>query len=1597
MEDTSYEITSAQVALDSLATNISASRPKLENLVTRTDGTVDGFENAAQSDLVAQLGGIVKFTADNVHVNLQTLVDALDVVSTIHPFVAVAAIAFKAAIKMEVTRRMNDQRMLQLHANMCNMMHTVAWLGDFERQYIKGQETIDLEDRVGKCMTDIAADIRECTKSCILYQSRVLIARVLSGSQWEKKLSDFSARFYDHETKIDRLMSQISALKSSRSYAKLVDVDQKVDQVLLFASLRPQEDRKLQEFVEDHGGLDVVLKDESLRGELEGLIEENETSREDRLASAISDELGQDFQSTMQKLFNENQQTFDEHFRTHWDTLLVTLREENVGGKFRKELQDDDIRTLWTDMGWGGQVPADTLVLQLLRFAAEQLRPLQNASALHSNADSWAKYYLAREWKQGLLEAIDFDGSGSVNIEEMNTFSALRPQDSEIWSLPHWLAYWTVGRLLVMKRYYSTISEQLDRIRAISARALPVNRAFIQKLLGEGVFYACDCILAGVHGATKGRTSGEAEAAELIFEKFKGRVHSEEHQLRQLLQSVNYELDTCTIPLVVGHRRVDTTVLPLLYLLLEQTIKVIHQASTAALDRQQVLGLRASLWTLLRISYQRVEARRDMLITKSYNEAAIKRDIKAFALGLYYYVYCYDELANSSYLREQMKRYPDYITADFAGHRVKEIWCSSPGSLGTAWTYADIQEIVTNPAHDMHHFLHLCVEQGVMSRDGEPIDVFMKMARQAISKATRRGVLSAHTTSSGSPSHRISSDLARTELLARMDRVSRQTPADMLQLCCALVDNIIRRQIVHSPVKCDSCKKRTIHMTRLVCLICIDDSDEAASQRGRTTDYCTRCLFDKLQLRCSVSEHEQHSFLQVRRFTYNKWDHTFLTEARSRWEEQVLLCGYGDLWKPVTNPRRTRRRQTGSALICQSCQGPVGSSFWFCLDCRAGRVYVCHRCNADDKQINLHLLEDMFAEQLSESKSSEHETGDLHRWWHSLILVVNPRAGDSEALPPTSQVRQTTLADLAEQPFAGPNTSGHSWFPEPGQSLSEPSSDPIFNRALTATPTLIMASPERQPSLSVEPTQVPGSPDARHAHEDYMRTTSPAAFRSYSRAVDQQSFVAEGGLRSASPSAPGQFSSGRQPTRSWSISSAAPVIPEDGRSRDDSHPILPPSRSSTFAARSPSPGQQPGAHRYPSVSSEYLRRPVSPYQAHGQPSQAHPSPAARQPQDTASHMGYSAPWQDSGYVAPVIPSIDPNPPPSPLSSPHQRYSSASSDNASTLVNEPAFSLDARLRAMESSITERVERTSQQYYQRVENIAQETRTMVRRLLDYRDQDLYTPAPPAPRPPAPMPAPVQGFVPYTHQAAAPLYSGPAGSHEIAPHEWEMRMNHAMEIIRQLEFRTAALEHQLANMRPDNDRSSDIDIVIEPPSCADSDEFESPEPTWGMLDPDPDPWSAPQQPAAPASPTGNDGTELYQYQYPEPVIIPPVPPPVAPPAPLPVILESPNEEEAQSPDEPSLVSPVDDRGSENPGEPTEVAETTVPVAPSPEEPSLASPVDDRGDGHPEEHTEVTETTVSPTSSPSSVRPNFWTRVGQRFQTRSRPLQGAPRTTDC
>ncbi|KAG9050085.1 hypothetical protein FS842_011409, partial [Serendipita sp. 407] len=177
--------------------------------------------------------------------------------------------------------------------------------------------------------------------------------------------------------------------------------------------------------------------------------------------------------------------------------------------------------------------------------------------------DLWTLQYISLPRVPAILEAFDDDGSGFINVVEVNEFTSSRPQD---WSLVHWLAYWAEGWHYTIWEYRNKICSILkgmyglvDRMEIHSA-----NRSIVDLYLSSSTFKELDQLIKSVTPYTEANTA-------VLEEKIRGYIDKEEERLKSNLQKVDWNIDGLdTLSLITGRGRIERYIFPLLYLVLRR-------------------------------------------------------------------------------------------------------------------------------------------------------------------------------------------------------------------------------------------------------------------------------------------------------------------------------------------------------------------------------------------------------------------------------------------------------------------------------------------------------------------------------------------------------------------------------------------------------------------------------------------------------------------------------------------------------------------------------------------------------------------------------------------------------------------------------------------------------------------------------------------------------------------------------------------------------------------------------------------------------------------------------------------------------------------
>ncbi|KAF9644577.1 hypothetical protein BDM02DRAFT_928516 [Thelephora ganbajun] len=124
-----------------------------------------------------------------------SLMRALDEVAKVHPFIAVAVLAFKAAYTLETKRRENDKRVLTLYVEMKDMMAVLIQLKDVSDPKQVAPDGQTIEGRMQELCEAVAEDIKGCANACDTYLKKKILTKIFAGPIWEGRLLEFVGVF----------------------------------------------------------------------------------------------------------------------------------------------------------------------------------------------------------------------------------------------------------------------------------------------------------------------------------------------------------------------------------------------------------------------------------------------------------------------------------------------------------------------------------------------------------------------------------------------------------------------------------------------------------------------------------------------------------------------------------------------------------------------------------------------------------------------------------------------------------------------------------------------------------------------------------------------------------------------------------------------------------------------------------------------------------------------------------------------------------------------------------------------------------------------------------------------------------------------------------------------------------------------------------------------------------------------------------------------------------------------------------------------------------------------------------------------------------
>ncbi|KAJ7783010.1 hypothetical protein B0H16DRAFT_1495047 [Mycena metata] len=615
------------------------------------DGITKGLEAVGGLEAIEQ--GLNKFME-----GMPVLMNALDEVAKLHPFIGVAVMAFKAVWALEQKRRDNDRKILALHMEMKEMMGVLTQLKNVKDADEIAPDGSTIKGRMQEIVKLTADDIKACANACDAYSKKKLVTKILKGPIWEGKLVAFAGTFTKRRGEFTFALSIHTALGVDAANQTLGSVDKttqemnlKMDMMMkMFQQFVAPEQKEMMRLVEQKGGLqacqenDKILKELSdleakSSGSIGGVPQSTKATGKTSALEDLKDDLMVDPEVAMEKNLTVFSRKFEVQKRQIVDELTKVIEREGdrvisaVTAGPHDKIIDPDVHKIWKEMGWRGSVKSRHFVMALRDYYQENAEDSEGASG-QKRPDDWALAYLNVSRLQPISEAWDDDASGFVTTGEANTFTTSRPLE---WSLTHWAAFWAIGFHQSMTLYAVKIRELVAKMFTVRTLVLPANRTAVNSYL-EAIYHGVTSLESGL---------APCYVNEALQEKFSSYVEAEEARLRGNLEAVDYDLDAAnTLTLIY---------LPMIYLLLKRDFEIFRICQKQVIHPDELWDAADTLGWVIAAAQERVDL---LESTFQQQKMDVAQEFKTYAHGIFQYMNDPSGLWDAKVVLSQ--EFPDY-------------------------------------------------------------------------------------------------------------------------------------------------------------------------------------------------------------------------------------------------------------------------------------------------------------------------------------------------------------------------------------------------------------------------------------------------------------------------------------------------------------------------------------------------------------------------------------------------------------------------------------------------------------------------------------------------------------------------------------------------------------------------------------------------------------------------------------------------------------------------------------------------------------------------------------------------------------------------
>ncbi|KAI1785580.1 hypothetical protein LXA43DRAFT_1037408 [Ganoderma leucocontextum] len=623
---------------------------------------VQSVASPLQAVMETEPGKAIRQTISAIVDGIPGLLKVLDDVAQIHPFIKIAVGAFRVAVELDLKRRDNDKKISLMFVEMRDMMAVLVQLKDINKDKRAGEDNTTISGRMQDLVDKTEQDIRKCANSCNAYAKKKLLSKVVHSSSWSDEFKGYIQGFTDRRREFELALSIYIGHAVNTANDKLVTIEEKMDRVLRYldACMSPEE-RELTKLVDDHGGPDAVMQNESVLRELfESRVSGAGISGPERKGRyGVVDEfseLQKELQMDVRTAVRENMEQFQAKFiiqqRELEEELRRTMHREGdriidavISGPHDKIL-DPDVHEIWKEMRWRGSVKDRHFVLALRDYFREKLEQIRRVksgttpivpSRQLNDQEEWTLEYINVTRVQPIIEAFDDDASGFITVAEVNTFTTARPEN---WSLLHWLAYWAVGHQMSMSDYAGKIDVLLAKMFALKGNVLPANRNAMEQYL-----YYVWTIVTMLTTAFR-----RVEVDEQLLQRFEDYTRAEEKRLSENLKTAKYDIDAQdTLDLIRGPGRIEKHVFPLLYLLLKRDFEIMRLARTQCLHVDELYDSMSTILWVFGAFNDRHDDLADLFKQQKLDPA---QQFKIFAFEMFKYWHDEEEIWSIKKLKE---------------------------------------------------------------------------------------------------------------------------------------------------------------------------------------------------------------------------------------------------------------------------------------------------------------------------------------------------------------------------------------------------------------------------------------------------------------------------------------------------------------------------------------------------------------------------------------------------------------------------------------------------------------------------------------------------------------------------------------------------------------------------------------------------------------------------------------------------------------------------------------------------------------------------------------------------------------------------------